>query len=73
MPRLSSFEEFAKDEGFQNGAAKGFLLALEFRFGVDGVRYGEELNARPLAEWVEKLEANIRSVQSLDELKAAVG
>jgi hypothetical protein len=77
MPRLSSFEEFAKEEGFEAGlragnekAVKFLLMALEFRFGEDGIRYGEELKARPLTEWAEKLEANIRSVQTLDELKA---
>jgi hypothetical protein len=67
--------------GFQEGWAQGILegaarvlpLTLKFRFGEDGIRYADELKARPLTEWVEKLEANIRFAQTLDELKAAIG
>jgi hypothetical protein len=80
MPLMGSFARLnfdeGKIEGFADGEAKGkaegLLVALDIRFGEEGVRLGEELLRRPNYDWVPKLESQIRNARSIEELRAAM-
>ncbi len=73
MPYLSPTEELIREEGLREGIEKGLKIALEIKFGEEGVTlFDKEIKNLPL-EKLEILKDNLKRVNSMDELRSLLG
>ena len=70
---VQEWQAEALERGRGEGKIEGLLLALEIKFGIEGLRYGQELQNRPNHDWLDNLQQVIRGSQTIEELRKKVG
>lgn len=70
MPYVSSIERMAKQEGIREGLLGGIELALELKFGSEGLQIFPEMVRIESLEVLQAIQSALRQVETLDELRS---